>query len=281
MSVRSYSDVPGFFLQDQPDADPASIGAVPPRFGLIDNSDERWRVLWQKVGRMNEEADDQTSYKVFILGRHGEGFHNVGEAKYGTLAWDEYWSKLDGDGEIIWGPDPELTSLGEEQAQLVNTAWKSEAKHGLSVPSSRYCSPLTRAMKTCLITFDGVPSGAEHPAVILENCREEYGEHTCDKRHTRTWISTNFPEFVFEKGFTEEDEIWTANDRESHTHAAIRAKSVLDMIFDTDNHEVISITAHGGIINGFLSVLGRKRYALPTGGVLPVVVKSTAQFVQS
>ena len=46
---------------------------------------------------------------------------NVAEAKYGTQAWDEYvysyismlngslillssyWSKLDGDGEIVWG----------------------------------------------------------------------------------------------------------------------------------------------------------------------------------
>lgn len=28
----------------------------------------------------------------------------------------------------------------------------------------------------------------------------------------------------------------------------------------------ISITAHGGIINAFLEVIGRERYSLPTGG---------------
>ncbi|KAJ3796596.1 histidine phosphatase superfamily [Lentinula aff. detonsa] len=276
MSLRSYSIVSGFFIQDHLDADPALIGAVPPRFGLIDGSDDRWSNLSQKIQRMNE-ADDQTSYKLFILGRHGEGFHNVGEAKYGTKAWDDYWSKLNGDGELIWGPDPKLTSLGEEQARIVNQEWRNESKYGLSVPPSRYCSPLTRATKTCLLTFDGLPTSANHPVVIVENCREEYGEHTCDKRNTRTWVSTYFPEFVFEEDFTEGDELWTANERETHLQVTIRAQSVLDMIFNTDDNDVISITAHGGIINGFLTAMGRKRYALPTGGVLPVVVKSTLQ----
>jgi hypothetical protein len=28
------------------------------------------------------------SYKVLFLGRHGQGWHNVAEAKYGTKAWD-------------------------------------------------------------------------------------------------------------------------------------------------------------------------------------------------
>lgn len=37
----------------------------------------------------------------------------------------------------------------------------------------------------------------------------------------------------------------------------------------------IGITAHGGFINGFLTAVGRVHYALPTGGVLPVVVKCT------
>ena len=28
------------------------------------------------------------SYKVLFLGRHGQGWHNVAETKYGTKAWD-------------------------------------------------------------------------------------------------------------------------------------------------------------------------------------------------
>jgi len=182
-----------------------------------------------------------------------------------------YWSKLNGDGEIVWGPDPKLTTLGEEQAQSVNREWKIESKYGLSVPPTRLVSPMTRAMQTCRLTFNGVRT--ESTVVIVENCREEYGEHTCDKRRSKTWISTTYPEFIFEEGFTEEDELWTT-ERESHAHCATRAKSVLDMIFDTDKNDFISIIAHGGIINGFLATTGRMRYALPTGGVLPLVIKS-------
>jgi hypothetical protein len=31
---------------------------------------------------------------VLFLGRHGEGYHNVAEAKYGTAAWDVRISSL-------------------------------------------------------------------------------------------------------------------------------------------------------------------------------------------
>lgn len=64
--------------------------------------------------------------------------------------------------------DPKLTTLGEEQARTVNQEWKNELSFGLSVPASRYCSPLTRATRTCLLTFDGLPTSAEHPVVIVE-----------------------------------------------------------------------------------------------------------------
>lgn len=64
--------------------------------------------------------------------------------------------------------DPKLTTLGEEQARIVNQEWKNELSFGLSVPASRYCSPLTRATRTCLLTFDGLPTSAEHPVVIVE-----------------------------------------------------------------------------------------------------------------
>lgn len=39
---------------------------------------------------------------------------------------------------------------------------------------------------------------------------------------------------------------------------------------------VISITAHGGIINGLLTAVGRKRYALTTGGLPPFPMRRIA-----
>ena len=114
--------------------------------------------------------------------------------------------------------------------------------------------------------------------------------------------------FEIEPGFSEEDLLWEAEVRESHAHVKERAKEVLDMMFKDNKkmcrlfclrylqshfilYSVISVTAHGGIINALLIVLGRTSYALPTGGnllafaealnlmndvlgILPVVVRS-------
>jgi len=225
---------------------------------------------------LNQEAPEGTHFKVFFLGRHGQGHHNVGEKKYGTEAWDQYWSKLNGDGELIWGPDPDLTDIGVRQAEEAHAAWNAETslEIGIPLPEKLYCSPMTRAMRTHVITFEGIIADVHTKTIILENCREEYGEHTCDKRKSRTFIHSEFPQFNIEESFTEEDELWTT-ERESQEHVAMRAKVVLDAIFGADVEQFISIVAHGGIINAILRVVGRPNYALPTGGVLPIVIKAT------
>ncbi|KZT22861.1 hypothetical protein NEOLEDRAFT_1118963, partial [Neolentinus lepideus HHB14362 ss-1] len=206
----------GFFLQDSPAADPARIGPLPPRFGLLDDSPDRWTAFRDAIAGLNDAADEGTQYKAFLLARHGEGWHNVAEAKYGTKAWDDYWSKLNGDGEITWG----------------------------------------------------------------QNLREHYGEHTCDKRRTRSALALSFPlpTLNFEEGFTEDDELWT-EERESAAHVAERARAVLDGIFKAEDEWLVSITSHSGFINGLLAAVGRARYALPTGGILPLVIKRTTSAV--
>ena len=77
----------------------------------------------------------------------------------------------------------------------------------------------------------------------MQNCREEYGEHTCDKRRSRTFIHSAFPQFEIEDGLTEEDELWTPT-RELEEHLAIRAKAILDRIFDADVEQCTSPLAH-------------------------------------
>ncbi|EPQ54915.1 phosphoglycerate mutase-like protein [Gloeophyllum trabeum ATCC 11539] len=267
MVNATYEAVPGFFLQDGPSCNPEIIGATPPRFGLIDESPDRWTKFEAAVTKLNADAGEGTSYKAFILGRHGEGWHNVAEAKYGTKAWDDYWSKLDGDGEIVWGPDPELTPLGQSQAALVKALLDAEVEAGFPIPDTLYSSPMTRALQTLVGTF-----GDERDTLILENIREHYGEHTCDKRRPLSYIRHAFPKFRVETGFSEEDALWT-EEREAEAHVAERARMVLDTIFDQDDRWLVSITSHSGWINGLLSAIGRERYKLPTGGVLPVVVK--------
>ncbi|KAF8693835.1 hypothetical protein AX14_002251 [Amanita brunnescens Koide BX004] len=276
--MPTYEPLSGYFIQD--DLDPSTLPAIPPRFGLRDDSDDRWRSLHAHLVRLNETAEPGTSYKLFFLGRHGQGFHNLAEQKYGTKEWDEHWSKLNTDGEIRWGPDAELTPLGIDQAADARSAWKEELAFDAPLPDKMYCSPLTRALRTHQITYqDHIPPGRP---VVIEFCREENGVHTCDKRRSRTYIHQTFPLFETEVGFTEDDELWSPDARESLEHVMHRANCVLNYIFnDGHAHYVVAITAHGGFIRAFMRVLNRVTGTIPTGGILPVLVKATTSALDS
>ncbi|KAI0042679.1 hypothetical protein FA95DRAFT_1499809, partial [Auriscalpium vulgare] len=266
--------VPGYFAQDDPAADAVALGPTPPFFGLLSRS---WPKFTSAIADLAAKASPDESYKVIFFGRHGEGYlhlaDNVAAAKYGeeVSPFDppccRKWSLLEGDGESTWGPDPNLTPLGEAQARNANTAWRLELPHKVPIPERFYVSPMKRAFRTYQLTFDGVLPEPRPTPIILENVREEYGEHTCDKRRTRTEIKADFPEAEFEEGFSEEDELWTWT-RETKAHVIERAKIVLDRIWEKDADKTyISVTAHSGIINGFLGAIGRGSfYELPTGG---------------
>jgi len=247
-----------------------------PRFGLIDGQTDRWTTLVAKIEKLNATAEPGVQFKVFFLGRHGQGHHNVGEAKHGGKAWSGYWAKLNGDSEITWGPDPQLTPLGEQQAQEAHAAWHKERRFGIPLPEKLYTSPLTRAIRTHQVTFDDTLHPSRPKTIIVENMREHNGVHTCDKQRTRSDIHAAFPEYDFEEGFAEKDELWTSDYRETHDDIDRRARLVLDMIFHNDVEQFISITAHGGIIGGFLRMCNHRPWILPTGGILPVVVKGSA-----
>lgn len=47
----------------------------------------------------------------------------------------------------------------------------------------------------------------------------------------------DFPDYSFEEGLTEEDETWDPEVRETYEEVDIRAKKVLDMIFDNDEEQ--------------------------------------------
>ena len=127
--------------------------------------------------------------------------------------------------------------------------------------------------------------------MFLQNCREEYGIHTCDLRSPRAVLAAAYPSptFSFEDGFSENDPLWLPDVRETKAHILERAIAVLSRAFAEDATCTsfswfddkcqgrlmctrtwpgadISITAHGGFINGFLNAIGRPFYSLPTGG---------------
>jgi hypothetical protein len=67
---------------------------------------------------------------------------------------------------------------------------------------------------------------------IMQNLREVLGVHTCDKRRSLTYIHSKFPSFEVEEGFSEEDELWNADVRETAEEQEIRVRAALENIFD-------------------------------------------------
>lgn len=327
----------GVFAQSDPCTDDSTFNYLKCDFGLVMNGS--WPAFSKLMNDLNfsrledyaQRMDDcllgsyeehQVRYKVLFLGRHGQGYHNLAIEIYGQTEWDNYWSKLNGDGNIVWGPDPELTPLGSEQAKRNNIAWKKQIDKHIPLPQSFYVSPFTRATDTYHLTWndikvlnkksrdrdmtrdmtsasyastsshvdtssgsneDGPPTKVPPPTpLIVEDLRETIGVHTCDKRSTKTFIQDRYPTFEFEKGFTEEDVLWTPTHRETPTEQNVRTRRFLDNLFESDwdhppskRQTFVSVTAHSGVINSFLEVIGHRPFKVSTGGLIPVIVKAT------
>lgn len=78
-----------------------------------------------------------------------------------------YYSKLNGDDEMTWGPDPVLTALGAQQAETARTAWIKEIMKGMPTPQRYYASPLHRALSTWQITFGSDETFPEDTRTVM------------------------------------------------------------------------------------------------------------------
>jgi len=267
------------------------------RFGLIDDSSSRWQNLVDKLKGLSAKAPFNTSYRLIFLARHGEGFHNKAALKHGMV---EFYNNFEGkatDGELTWGPDPTLTPFGEEQALALNRIWLKEMADGIPIPQSYYCSPLTRSAQTLVLSYKSIPHKSP---IFIEDLREiinatEFDwqpetrpewwskimtKATCidGKRSSKSQLAKSFPDFRFEEGFTETDQIWSAENHETVEDHIKRTKKVFDHIFASDPATVIAISAHGGTC-----LSAQRLFGLPSGShdmpppsaVLPLVLKAT------
>ncbi|OJJ33802.1 hypothetical protein ASPWEDRAFT_173235 [Aspergillus wentii DTO 134E9] len=280
------SNVEGFFLQDEPTTDPSSFDYVKSNFGLISRSygsdsesdptgqKTQWERFADQINALNRDSPPGTSYRVLYLGRHGEGFHNVAEQRYGTDLWDCYWSLQDGDENGTW-VDSRLTAVGISQAETAHKAWEKQIEQNIPPPQSYYVSPMNRCLATATVTFKGLKMPLTEPfqPTIKELLRETIGLHTCDKRSPKSTIEAEYPLFKIEPSFSEEDPLYDSKLRESNTARDARLLEFLRHIFATDANTFISLTAHSGAITSILEVIGHREFALATGGVIPVVVK--------
>lgn len=112
-----YTSMPDFFMQDDPTTDAAAFDYVcyhpQPVLTHTDNKQAQWNLglvnrtyptdlknprkgyetQWERfaqyVKHLNRNTSrDKTRYKVLVMGRHGEGWHNAAESYYGTPAWN-------------------------------------------------------------------------------------------------------------------------------------------------------------------------------------------------
>src|SRR5258706_8370561 len=274
---------------------PLAVLQILPRFGLKEG--QSWEEVKQRVINLNTSSDrvQGVIYKLVFFGRHGQGFresvftaNNSARSSHvrqitkrlrstelmwapsypllcSTLtifeAWDNFKAKEFADDEFVWGPDPDLTPLGEEQAQSVKDAWIRERQAGIPLPEAMYCSPFHRAIRTCHISFGGwfLPQDVHgstngiHPTIlevvsllpsamwffltiyILQDLRETLGVNTCDSRGPRSKKETEFgPLFKFEPGFVENDELWTRDHRELGEEHDVRTRRALSKIMAAD-----------------------------------------------
>ncbi|KAI1204657.1 phosphoglycerate mutase-like protein [Annulohypoxylon truncatum] len=293
MKVMQYTAVPGYFYHDTEPEGPGYRARTHPDLGLLDrpyDTDSRFLNEISKLPRdqqavtpqdkwarfryflkyLNERGQGKVEWKLFYVVRHGEGDHNVKEKEVGRAEWERYWSRVDGDGLKNWS-DAHLTDYGRQQASnLAPYVTRDRLCH----PQSVYTSPLAR----CLETTDIIYRRAMHDryirhAIIKENIRERFGVHVCDRRSTKSWIQSNYPWMRTEHGFSERDELWKPDRRETVEEAAERARSALHDIWEHDSNMFIAITAHSGFVRALYSAVGHADVWLAPGVMMPVLIK--------
>jgi broad specificity phosphatase PhoE len=146
----------------------------------------------------------------------------------------------------------------------------------MPLPDAWVASPLMRCLKTCELEWAGLGLAGFKPT-IKEMAREVMGEHTCDRRSSRSVIEGAYLDWPVEEGFKEEDELWRADHRETFAEHDVRTLDLLEDVFQNEakGASVVSLTSHSGAIASFLRVVGHRKFGLGTGGMMPVLVKAT------
>lgn len=273
-----FSAVPGFFVQSDPDTDDMNFNYALQDFGLK----KPWEQLIEEVDHLNETSAGNECYKVVFLARHGQGFHNIASQKFSKEDWMAKWRFLGTDGEITWGPDPDLTELGVQQAVQNNEFWLDQLSKGAPIPSKFFVSPLRRSASTLVHTWKSIDIPKP---VVCEGVRETIGLHLCHKRSTKSTIEQLFPNFDFEPGFTEDDQLERvySSEKEQLHEQFLRINYFLQKLFESDwdgekvdksaDSTFVNVTSHAGTMRAFITVVNHRKFTIPTGGQIPIVVK--------
>lgn len=284
--------LPGYFSSFEKEDSPALDSTLVDHNVLISHND--WKELYDSIPKDTED----TQYKLLLLARHGQGYHNYSIEKYGLQLWDDYWSLLEGDEGGSW-LDARLTDVGKQQVSNTGETVLVPIVDQLGfLPHIFFNSPMRRCLETFAYSWDHVftkyPQLVNDPETkliennVIELLRENLGSHTCDKRVNHSEAIEEYQNFKtksghivnwkYEPNYSEPDALWEKEHRETPDEMDIRTRKGLQQLFQqaTTNDKFLSLTCHEGVINSVLRNLkhpGVKK--LQTSKTVALVVKVT------
>lgn len=252
--------VPGFFVQG--DVSVPSPPPYPPRLGLV--AERSWDDVNELV-RRSQEVDGGPKVKLVLLLRHGEALHNADKAQVGAAAWDEHLQFQDK------YTDAPLTARGVEQARDAAKVLEEQvAREGLHIERV-IVSPLDRTLQTYELAFANLP---HYPASVIEAARETLGVCPCDRRNPMVPKKKAYPGLDFSAVADENDELWSAEHRESDAEIEARALEFLGEIYErhAENHFVV--VSHSGFSRACYRALGLRHYRPQNAEFMPLLLTS-------
>ncbi|KAI1764999.1 phosphoglycerate mutase-like protein [Hypoxylon sp. FL1150] len=304
---KTFSYVPNIFKDYTEIAESSPNGKVStqPNLGILERAydvstadsapngrtDPQWVRLANYIQHLNKRhAEDGISYKLVYLIRHGRGIHNVkmdelkASEEAGTIEqidgnpanWKNYWSHQDGDGQVTW-VDAHLVDKGIAEATNLSKLWLDETeKDALPLPVTIYTSPLARCLETTKLVYTNVLAahGKHLQPIVKENLRERITDHTCDRRSSRSWIVSNYPDYIIEYGFSESDKSWNAHASETLEEHIARMQRLFDDIFTHDPSPIISLTTHSYTVSAILALVGYPKFLVNEGTIVPLLIRA-------
>lgn len=283
--TKTFRALPGYFLAFPEEGSKSVDSNKINHLELVNH--RSWKQLYDSIPKDTPTHE----YKLLILARHGQGYHNAAIERYGEDKWDEYWSLLEGDEYGDW-VDSKLTPVGKKQVYDTGSNVILPIVQDLGfLPHVYFSSPMRRCLETFIESWTPVfckflPSEAQVFPIILENLRETLGEHTCDKRVDHSIAlqeyqnykmkSGNVIHWIYPENYPEVDQLWRADWREPQTDMDTRVNNGLIEIFETlaPQEKFVSITCHSGVIGSILRDLKHPAIEnLDTGKIVAVVVE--------
>ncbi|KAK6200866.1 hypothetical protein LQW54_009450 [Pestalotiopsis sp. IQ-011] len=296
-----FTAIPGIFKDHAQIAKSASDKMVrtQPDLGLLPKEYEsdspknvnssQWERFVGYLTHLNEKSSEGISYKLIYIVRHGTGVHNevmkaVGD---GWRRTEPNWAfreggEVPGVGEATW-VDAKLVEAGMKHAKDLSRFLLDATKdENMPLPDTIYTSPLARCLETTKLAYQEVMVARQKSfqPLVKELLREKLTGHTCDKRSSKSWIAENYPDYVIENGFEEDDRLWekNRNPAEDDSQVTVRIKRLLGEIFHNDSSQVIALTTHSYSISAIQRTISTEPYRVGEGVMVPLLVKAELSY---